>query len=324
MIKNLSYKTGLIVPENDLQNSAQQFRGKNWVAQRQKSQRESVSGDEIVISAKDREVAQKALNLIIGCLNLIKGECVVSPSEFKYLAFRDADIKGFSKLEKIQYFNCHITHNIPISCEMAARASYRLKFVYGISKFNFSISNCSLFLEDLEPSISQYIPLSLFPDDHVRYSYAIISAYSVIEDLGLEIRATKENPSTINGEWNPKVKYELEERLRKAGIQLDEKLMRTIRGPKTKIESKRAPRIRCKAAWAKRMIRDSSIELIDAIAHASWLRSKIASHKTRELAGKLSVYDVINVQHLARRLLLESLGYWRYWEDISEPPNLED
>jgi hypothetical protein len=32
----------------------------------------------------------------------------------------------------------------------------------------------------------------------------------------------------------------------------------------------------------------------------------------RELVGVLSPYDVANGQFLARRLLLETLGFWRY------------
>jgi hypothetical protein len=54
------------------------------------------------------------------------------------------------------------------------------------------------------------------------------------------------------------------------------------------------------------------VHIADAIAHASWLRSKVSSHKLKEdLLRALSAYDVTNVQHLARNLILESLGYLR-------------
>lgn len=43
---------------------------------------------------------------------------------------------------------------------------------------------------------------------------AIIIFYSVIEELGLEIRANRDNPSFINGRWNPVIKNELENRLK--------------------------------------------------------------------------------------------------------------
>ena len=65
-----------------------------------------------------------------------------------------------------------------------------------------------------------------------------------------------------------------------------------------------------KAPWAYGNVRDCEILLIDAINYVSWLRSKIASHKVDRDIKLLSVYDVDNAQHLARRLILESLGFW--------------
>ena len=52
---------------------------------------------------------------------------------------------------------------------------------------------------------------------------------------------------------------------------------------------------------------DGWMDIVDAIACASWLRSKVASHRLGELATSLSPYDVENVQGLATRLLLECL-----------------
>jgi hypothetical protein len=54
------------------------------------------------------------------------------------------------------------------------------------------------------------------------------------------------------------------------------------------------------------------VSIVDAIAHASWLRSRVSAHKLKyEFARVLSVYDVSNAQFFARRLLLESLRLWR-------------
>ena len=54
-------------------------------------------------------------------------------------------------------------------------------------------------------------------------------------------------------------------------------------------------------------------DLVDAISYASWLRSKVASHNTKALTRGLSPYDVVNVQHLARRLLIEVLGIFDHF-----------
>jgi hypothetical protein len=48
------------------------------------------------------------------------------------------------------------------------------------------------------------------------------------------------------------------------------------------------------------MVRDGHVAMIDAIAHADWLRDKVAAHAAKGLTPSLSPYDVVNVQHLAR------------------------
>ena len=78
--------------------------------------------------------------------------------------------------------------------------------------------------------------------------------------------------------------------------------------------------------WGNMHIRDGEVEIIDAIAYASWLRSKISAHGVNELTPKLSPYDVINVQNIVRRLLLERLGFLRnlqlgYWVKNEEKGN---
>jgi hypothetical protein len=200
--------------------------------------------------------------------------------------------------------------DIPLGCAIAIKASYKDKWVYAITKYGFSISLCSILGVDRQPE-AEYIPITKFPAYHVRLSHAIVSAYSAIEDLGLELRVTRKNPSKINGEWNPIVKSELEQRLSGANIRFNDPILWTRRGPITKIEKKRATPVLAKVPWARGIhIRDCEISLIDAIAYSKWLRNEVASHNTKDLTKVISVYDVLNVQHLVRRLLLETLGFW--------------
>jgi hypothetical protein len=61
-------------------------------------------------------------------------------------------------------------------------------------------------------------------------------------------------------------------------------------------------------------VRDVDVALVDAIAHASWLRSSVAAHGGKHtLVRVLSAYDVANVQQVARHLLLGSLGIFEIW-----------
>ena len=110
------------------------------------------------------------------------------------------------------------------------------------------------------------------------------------------------------------MKQELEDRLLKANVDLSEPLMWHLRDAPTKIERSRQPPSKSKCEWASAKVRDVYVEVIDGIAYASWLRSSISAHRLPRLARSLTIYDVANVQHLARRLLLEVLGFWRYYQ----------
>ncbi len=115
--------------------------------------------------------------------------------------------------------------------------------------------------------------------------------------------------------WNPVVRSELEDRLERAGVNLDEEFYWNLRGKQTRIEVKRKTEITKLAPWAVRhIVRDGEIHISDALAQASFLRSHIAAHslEDKKWLRVLSIYDVSNIQFLARRLLLESLGHWRY------------
>jgi hypothetical protein len=202
--------------------------------------------------------------------------------------------------------------DIPLSCEIAAKVSFHKKYVIALNKYFISCKLNSTHWIDLDPGHSLNIPLSPFPHDHLHYAYAILAAYSIIEELQLEIRANQRNPTFLpNGAWNPLVKADLEGRLIKAGIVINDPIPWNVRGPIKTLEKRRPPKAIGKAPWAYGFVRDCEVNLIDAISDLSWIRSKISAHKVDEDIKKLSVYDVANAQHLARRIILESLGFWR-------------
>ncbi len=209
-------------------------------------------------------------------------------------------------------------NGVPVICMIAAKASYRKEYQYALFKHLTSlelISSDSIVFDPSEWTPGKYVSLSI--DYRVKCAYAIVIAYSVIEELSLEPRASEKSPSYIDGKWNPIVKNELEGRLVKAGINLEETFPWILRDTPTKLERVRKPRIKSKANWAFGKIRDGEIEVIDALTRASWLRSKVSAHKLRELASSLNYYEVNNVQRLARRLLLEKMGFWKYEDNES-------
>lgn len=72
------------------------------------------------------------------------------------------------------------------------------------------------------------------------------------------------------------------------------------------------PRLRRKRNGQDTRCGDGDMELlIDAIQ--SFLRSWGAAHRAdKRMVRVLSIYDVANAQFLARRLLLEKMGLWKY------------
>lgn len=282
---------------------------------------------EAIIWAKNEVDAQRAADLIHAGRLLIDGSNLLShiyPGEHAPIQQadnskggpNDGDRTGFPPGTPV------ITPLIPLACLIAARASLRLQYVYAMAKIRLSFETYSLPAGELDPHHRDNVPKSRLPEDHVRLAFAIVVAYSCIEELGFAIHASSERPSKVDGRWNPVVKEELEARLCRGHIDLQEPFHWNLRGPRTLIEKRRLPEIVQKAKWARYHVRDGKMEVIDAINYVSFLRSKVSAHKAdKRLVRVLSVYDVANAQFLARRLLLEKMGFWRYWghEEKKQP-----
>jgi len=309
--------TGMVAHGEDPYQPDSPFNGAGWTALLEEPWPRTstiVGGREVVLVARSLETAQRTLNLIHSCHSLVQG----APDLFTVqpLAFNGLQPEGLSTEERATVERyLYSASNFPLACAVAAKASRRRSTVYAVAKYAFSLATFSIQLVDLEPWRAPHLAISSFPDDHVMFAHAIMAAYSVVEDLGLNLRASAKNPSRIDGEWNPAVRSDLESRLLAAGVVLHEKLLWTVRGPRRRIERKRPLPDGEAAPWAGQLVRDSDIPIVDAIAYAEWLRSAVAAHGVKDLTPALSPYDVINVQHVARRLLLEKLGFWRWWEE---------
>lgn len=311
MAKQQKFWTGLLPMRRVSHEPRPPYKGLGWEATAVPHQQVHCRyrRSEIALLARSWASAQRALDLIIGCFNLLAGECVLD----RLTAHNAIEPKWMSPDERMTAFVTVSTHSIPLACAVAAKASHRRKWVYAVEKYMFSLSIYYVSVMDHDPAWgSPHLPVSSLPSDHIKFAHAIVSAYGVVEDLGLMVGASAQKPSRINGEWNPAVKHDLEGRLTKAGVDIGETILWAVRGPKRKIELRRPVPSVTKAPWSRWTVRDCEVPLVDAIAYAEWLRSAVASHATKDLTRVISPYDVINVQHLARRLLLETLGFWRW------------
>jgi hypothetical protein len=273
-------------------------------------------GKEIVIQASSLLTAQRAVNLIHSSFLLLDGCGFLLGTERGVFAVKPGTSEMMDAETQAQFRGKILnTQNLPLACLIGAKASFKREYSYALAKLRLSYEMHSVPWVYLSPYRSPNIPKSPYPEHQVRFAYGVILAYSILEEIGLEIRSGRDKPSRINGQWNPVVKEDLEQRLQKAGIDASEHFVWSIRGSATKLEKTRSPKAVSKTPWSKYQVRDVMIELIDAIAHVSWLRSKVSAHKLDpDLVKVLSAYDVANAQLLARRLLLGKMGVWRYFE----------
>jgi hypothetical protein len=227
------------------------------------------------------------------------------------VAFNLRELNALPEEEKLLIAGTmHSNTIVGDACDLAAKLCQRRRTIYALAKYSFSMNCFSVSNMDLQED-TPHFNISGYQDDHVRFVHCIISAYSAIEELGLEVRASNQRPSILNGKWNPIVLADIEARLTSAGIDLSDTFPWLLRVTRRKIEMKKSLPITKRAPWAYGRVRDHEVKITDAIAYASWLRSGVSSHTIKETTRRLTAYDVANVQHLARRLILESHGEWK-------------
>ncbi|MCK9211178.1 MAG: hypothetical protein M0P61_10115 [Ignavibacteriaceae bacterium] len=297
------YKVGLIAWENEANNRLK-IKGKYFVVEFSKVNKDShfSNGYEVIICTNNIRNARKVIQLIASSLAILNGGAFFTLDSLPKITPMQNDKEEIPRTylgESVSSFS-----DIPMAAKISAKASFSKKNYLALLKYQLG---CELHSNNIMNLYPEYFKLSKNPADHLRIAYAIILFYSVLEELGLEIRASAKNPSKINGVWNPIIKNDLEERLINSGIDVNEKLSWNLRSTPTKIEKLKKPVVSKKTEWASFTIRDSEIDIYEAILYASWLRSKIASHKLGDAFTSLSIYDVANINFLARHLLLSIL-----------------
>ena len=252
---------------------------------------------ELVIESSTENKAQQAYELFIAALTLINGHLVYSINELPSVLSYKLD-----ELNNPLHF--HYKNRAAL---LASKASFKKIHSISLYKYLFACTQHSNFIIHLDPFHTDYQKLTKNPLDHLRYSFAIFSLYSIIEELGIEIRASHTKPSKIKGSWNPTIKNDLEKRLIKSKVKISKMAYWNLRSSPTKVHPKDKLQLAGKASWAKYSIRDSRIEIIDAISYLSWLRSKIIAHKLNDGYLSISFYDVANANFLIRQILLDIL-----------------
>jgi hypothetical protein len=121
---------------------------------------------EVVIRAKKDDKAQRAANLIHAARLVLNASNVLShiyPGEHAPIwPLEKNDRLGSAVDESENVTHPHVMAvNIPLACLIAASASWRLQYVYGLAKLRLSLETFSLPTIELDPYHSDNVPKSL-------------------------------------------------------------------------------------------------------------------------------------------------------------------
>jgi hypothetical protein len=269
---------------------------------------------EIKIEAPNRLVAQRIFNLVRASSAVLAGNVRRDWEDWVAIPTDPKTSGDLTEEEAGTALRCqHLgAHGFNRACFMASNVCRRRFLQYAVYKLFQSLCTASA------PSVEQdprYAPRKFGVEAdamaHVIFATAITLAYSSIEEMQLESRGSKDHPSTNpDGTWNQKNLEELLKRLMAKKINANIPILWTLRGPPTRIERKGRYLGGVKASWTRGTVRDKQVSIVDALRNASWLRSSITTHKFNQMTSSLTLYDVLNVQTLARRLIMEHLGLW--------------
>ena len=251
-------------------------------------------------------------DLIRAAMCLVDGSNTFDPGELLALPHDPVELEGLNEDNLHRNDRTIGKHGILLATQLAAKCSLRNPRRYALLKLNLSFQLASTHWIEFDPSHGpKNFGVESDANIHVALATAATLAYSAIEELQLEPRPiNNRNVKNSDGTWDPSALADLNVRLDAVRINIRNLLVWTVRGSDLRIHrSKRAPK-GAKQPWARGIVRDTSISVQDALVSASWLRSKCTTHRYGKETASITMFDVHNVQFLARRLILESVGLW--------------
>lgn len=271
-----------------------------------KGRGEIVSFPELVICAPDFNAAQHALQLIIATTSICQ-TALYLPEDHVAVPVDRKECEWYESRQMLLPRAGIQTSGLAAAARLAARASLTRRHQYAIWKAFSSFRLVPISFSSTHPSYGDWFGVEKAPRLHAEFGAAISLAYSSIEELGLELRSLNDKPTRKNGDWDPVAKADVEARLSSAGIPLEKDVTWLVRNSPTRIERASPPPKGKRASWVRRGVRDRHTSLLEALAQARWMRSRAGAHGSSTLSKSLTAYDVLNVQGLARYLIMCSL-----------------
>ena len=279
---------------------------------------------QVFVEATSRAIAQRVCDLLRAALCAIDGSSLSDPGELLAVPNdrTELELEGINEAVLKLYGNKQLARSVLVAARLAAKCSRHSSRQYALLKLNQSFELASTDWIELDPANTEkYFGVVSDRKAHVAMASAVTLAYSVIEELQLEPKPKGPNREVKVGRvWNPDAFGDLTDRLEAAGIDLRERIHWTVRGSPTRIHrSNRAPE-GDKQPYSRGSVRDTAVSVQDALVAASWLRSKCSTHRYVRETESITMFDVHNVQFLARRLILESVGLLADLTGADPPP----
>ncbi|MEW5597008.1 hypothetical protein ABGT24_26670 [Peribacillus frigoritolerans] len=267
---------------------------------------------ELIVYAPNEDIAQNISNLIHG------GRLLAYPNVFHNPSPKNVNDIQYDFILYENYRQDEINESMLFACLVAARSWKNKNLIYSIEKYRFSLQ-----LDSFTPHSASPIHGQVFSVEdreysyHVSAAYAFLSAYSIIEELGLDIRSSQEKPRfTKSKEWNPVVKEDIIKRLSGIGVNEFETINWLIRGTPSELYTSIKPKLGINSKWSDgEIVNDQEMKIYDAIHYCSYIRNYFIGHKFDEVISYINPYDIYNVQMLVRRLILGKLDLWSFDED---------
>ena len=191
------------------------------------------------------------------------------------------------------------------ACQMVQKVYGNQRRENAVCKYYVAHEIYSLHPMDLHPWEDPFMSEYLLTD-RIRIANVVINCYSILEELHLQIKASQDNPSVIEGQWNPTVKEELSNRLEEKHISPNKVIPWLTRNGFIRPFKSTVIKHETLCEWSDgKEIFDFEINICDAILELSYIRSYIASHQMDKDVLKLSVYDAENAFAVVRFLLLD-------------------
>lgn len=272
-----------------------------------------VPAKEVLILAESQVIADNVFSLMHSSSLLAYPDKYTIKSTIGLMEVKDSQVVDF----KESSFGTYFTRNeyLYIGVLILLKGWGNPSKLYSIEKYEVSIGLDSFTPHSANPIYGQVFD-NFNPSYHyhVIASYAVICAFSIIEEIGLEIRSGAAKQRFIKeGEkssWNPVIYNETDNRLKEIGLSASYNFHWVERGAETEVQRDVKPKFGLPVYPDHLEIRDVNVELIEAIHRCSYIRNFIAAHKFQALTQFISPYDVYNVQSVSRLLLIHKLGLW--------------